>query len=117
MADFDIPEKPDYIASIRKFETSDPAHADLLNVVFQAVINNIEYLRTRATVKVGHSDTVLDSGDTLFVVDDELEGVSYSNFTLSQDAPETENWGMVEGELAVSEAIPADATFYANINE
>lgn len=45
MANFEIPENPEYIKEVRKFETEDLVHADLFNVVTQALLNNHEFLR------------------------------------------------------------------------
>lgn len=71
----------------------------------------------RQKVKIGAADTALEAGDTLFVVEDEFTGAVYSNLTLSADEPETDNWGMIEGDLVVSAETPADATFFAEISE
>lgn len=48
MANFPIPEEPQYSNEIRMLETTDRAHADIFNAVFQALINNMEYLRTHS---------------------------------------------------------------------
>lgn len=45
MGNFEIPEKPGYTEEIRKFEETDPAHADLLNAVVQALVSNGAFLR------------------------------------------------------------------------
>ena len=45
MADFEIPENPDFIESVRKFEPTDPAHADLFNKVILALLESLAYLR------------------------------------------------------------------------
>ena len=45
MADFEIPENPDFVESIRKFEPTDPAHADLFNRVILALLESLAYLR------------------------------------------------------------------------
>ena len=45
MENFEIPEKPEYMNRIRKFEEDDPAHADLFNAVVQTLINNDEFLK------------------------------------------------------------------------
>ncbi len=45
MANFEIPETLEYIDQIRKLETADPAHADLFNMVFQALINNDAFIK------------------------------------------------------------------------
>lgn len=45
MADFEIPEEPEYNRNIRRFETTDPAHADLFNAVVQTLIGNDEFLK------------------------------------------------------------------------
>ena len=45
MANFEIPENPEYIEEIRKFETTDPAHAELFNNVIKSLINNETFLK------------------------------------------------------------------------
>ena len=45
MADFEIPENPDFVESVRKFEPTDPAHADLFNKVILALLESLAYLR------------------------------------------------------------------------
>ncbi len=44
MANFDIPVDPEFIDQIRMFETTDPAHAILLNGVIGPLLNNDVYL-------------------------------------------------------------------------
>jgi len=65
MADFEIPEEPEYNRNIRRFETTDPAHADLFNAVAQTLINNDEFLKRTVEQQ---KETVLektgDAGDT-----------------------------------------------------
>jgi len=45
MADFEIPENPEFSQQVRKFETTDPAHADLFNAVVQSLLNNDAFLK------------------------------------------------------------------------
>lgn len=45
MANFEIPKEPDFTETIRKFETTDPAHADLFNAVVQELIENDVFLK------------------------------------------------------------------------
>ena len=45
MANFDTPENPEYSLDIRKLEPTDPAHADLFNEIFQALINNEAFIK------------------------------------------------------------------------
>ena len=45
MAYFDIPENPEFTEEIRKFETTDPAHADLFNAVVQELLENDVFLK------------------------------------------------------------------------
>lgn len=52
MANYDIPEEPKYIESIRKFETTDPGHADLFNNIIQALINNDAFIKKVAEIHV-----------------------------------------------------------------
>lgn len=79
-----------------------------------------EALNKQQKIKIGAFDTELDCGDILFVTEDDSEflAAAYSNFTLSREAPavaDVGNWGMVEGDLAVSEEAPTDAVFFADI--
>lgn len=48
MGKFEVPENPEYTEDIRKFETTDPGHADLLNAVVQALVNNEAFLKKMA---------------------------------------------------------------------
>lgn len=45
MANFEIPSNPEYTEQIRKFETKDPAHADLFNAVIGALLSNDVFLK------------------------------------------------------------------------
>ncbi len=45
MSFFEIPETPEFTRQIRRFETSDPAHADLFNTLVGALVNNDVFLR------------------------------------------------------------------------
>lgn len=44
MANFPIPEKPEFNHELRMFETTDPAHANLFNAVVGRIFNNLVYL-------------------------------------------------------------------------
>lgn len=48
MANFEIPEKPEYSEEIRKFEEEDPGHADLFNAVVETLLNNEVFLKKLA---------------------------------------------------------------------
>lgn len=45
MANFEIKDPPEYTEEIRKFETTDKAHADLFNAVVSALVNNDSFLK------------------------------------------------------------------------
>ena len=45
MANFEIPLTPEFSVQVRKFETTDPAHAKLFNAVTQSLLNNDAFLR------------------------------------------------------------------------
>ena len=45
MANFNIPDNPEYTDQIRKFETTDPAHADLFNSVAGKLVENDAFLK------------------------------------------------------------------------
>ena len=53
MGKFEVPENPEYTEDIRKFETTDPGHADLLNAVVQALVNNEAFLKKMAEHHIG----------------------------------------------------------------
>ena len=57
MADFEIPENPEYTQEIRKFEPTDPAHADLFNTVTQALVNNDAFLKDALEDKLPKTGT------------------------------------------------------------
>ena len=44
MANFEIPENPQFVQELRKFQTSDPGHADVFNKVIQVLLENEVYL-------------------------------------------------------------------------
>ena len=45
MANFEIPLNPEFSLQVRKFETTDPAHAKLFNAVTQSLLTNDAFLR------------------------------------------------------------------------
>lgn len=45
MANFIVPENPEYIEELRKLETTDPCHADIFNEIIQKLINNDKFLK------------------------------------------------------------------------
>lgn len=45
MANFPIPDEPIFDNVMRMLETTDPAHADVFNELFQKLISNLEYLK------------------------------------------------------------------------
>ena len=51
MADFEVPENPEYTEKIRMFETTDLGHADVFNPVVQALVNNDAFLRAAVETK------------------------------------------------------------------
>lgn len=56
MADFEVPENPEYTEAIRKFEITDPAHAELFNAVVQTLINNDTFLKKVAEQHLGNKE-------------------------------------------------------------
>ncbi|EET60436.1 hypothetical protein BRYFOR_07632 [Marvinbryantia formatexigens DSM 14469] len=97
MANFEIPAHLEFVEELRKFETTDPAHADLFNAVVQVLLNNEVYLLramqsggSGSKVLVGPEDTILGNGDTLFIVDG-MPGVfraaSFSNMSFGDTPP------------------------------
>lgn len=53
MANFEIPELPGFSLEARKMETSDKAHADLFNAIFQRILNNEAYLYQNSGATAG----------------------------------------------------------------
>lgn len=48
MANFKVPDSPEYCEQIRKFETGDPGNASVFNAVVQLLINNDAFLKNMA---------------------------------------------------------------------
>lgn len=138
MAFFQIPVDPEYNESIRKLETTDRAHADIFNHIFQLLIGNLTFLRRRVLrrVRIGAEDTPLENGETLFVVDgwpsrEQFEGAAFDNLAFSEMAPDNgNNWAqtdgtggemepetaaehVINGSLTVSKVIDSESVFYA----
>lgn len=51
MAKFQIPEEPSFSTLMRKLETTDPAHADLFNTMFQQLLENDAYNNKKAEME------------------------------------------------------------------
>ena len=49
MANFDVPENPEFTEDIRKLETTDPGHANIFNAVFEPIINNVLHVKKMIT--------------------------------------------------------------------
>lgn len=45
MANFEVPEEPEFNTQIRKLEESDPAHANLFNAIIESLLNNELFLK------------------------------------------------------------------------
>ncbi len=61
MAYFDISENPVYSEQIRKFEETDPGHADVFNDVVEKLVDNDAFLKN-ATVQLQEQTVELTSG-------------------------------------------------------
>lgn len=139
MANFEIPENPQFVQELRKFQTSDPGHADVFNKVIQVLLENEVYLfknTGKGSVKIGAADTPLDKGDTLFVVEGmpvSFRAASFDNLDFGASPPENgDYWAganppitrkseepyIINGKLAVSteQDAPKDTAFLAIIN-
>lgn len=138
MANFEIPENPKFVQELRKFQTSDPGHADVFNRVIQVLLENEVYLFQNAgkgSVKIGAADTPLDKGDTLFVVEGmpvTFRAAAFDNLDFGSSPPEhgdywaganpprkSEEPHITNGKLAVSteQDAPKDTAFLAKINK
>ena len=49
MANFEVPENPEFTEGIRKLETTDRGHANIFNAVFEPIINNVLYVKKMLT--------------------------------------------------------------------
>ena len=49
MANFEVPENPEFTEDIRKLETTDPGHANIFNAVFEPIINNVLHVKKMIT--------------------------------------------------------------------
>lgn len=49
MANFEVPENPEFTEGIRKLETTDPGHANIFNAVFEPIINNVLHVKKMIT--------------------------------------------------------------------
>ena len=49
MANFEVPENPEFTEDIRKLETTDPRHANIFNAVFEPIINNVLHVKKMIT--------------------------------------------------------------------
>ena len=137
MANFEIPENPQFVQELRKFQTSDPGHADVFNKVIQVLLENEVYLFQNAgkgSVKIGAADTPLDKGDTLFIVEGmpvSFRAAVFDNLDFGSSPPEhgdywaganlprkSEEPHITNGKLAVSteQDAPKDTAFLAKIN-
>lgn len=68
MANYDVPENPAYSEEIRRIETSDPIHADVVNPMISQLLNNEAYLKNKLDV-VANGICKTPQGDTVKEVD------------------------------------------------
>ena len=61
MANFIIPENPEFTHEIRAFESTDPAHADLFNTVIQPLVTNDAFLKKQAQQAMQDNEEVVDA--------------------------------------------------------
>lgn len=85
MANFEVPENPEFTEGIRKLETTDPGHANIFNAVFEPIINNVLHLRKKITehltAKNPHNITKEDLG--LAQVENKPMGELSTEFTVA----------------------------------
>lgn len=60
MANFEVDEDAQYTDKIRRFEPTDPGHADLFNEVIQKIINNVASLKKLLSALRGETDGKVD---------------------------------------------------------
>lgn len=74
MADFEVKKKPEFSSTARKLETTDRAHADLFNDLYQKMFDNDNYLKQNVESKA------------------EKDGGDIANTKVSEFAEETEQF-------------------------
>lgn len=129
MANYKIPDYPEFDLEMRELEPTDRAHADLFNQHFLKILSNLRALfQNKFSVMIGANDTEIGNSTLLFVTDEappeqkDFKGAAYTNLSFGKDTPTSgENWAQIDetiinGKLAVSEVEPEDAAFFAKIN-
>lgn len=129
MANHEIKDPKQFTTDLRILETTDPAHADTFNPLYNALLNNDAYLKSKLdnVNELVHSNLFggtelipeMRPGDTLFIVDgapSRMRSVSYSNAKNGATAPDGDIWmqpdGLIEGKLTVDTEPKSDATFF-----
>lgn len=129
MANYKIPDYPEFDLEMRELEPTDRAHAKLFNQHFLKILSNLKALfQNKFNVMIGPKDTEIANSTLLLVTDEEppeqkdFKGAAYTNLSFGKAAPISgENWAQIDetiinGKLAVSEVEPEDAAFFAKIN-
>lgn len=98
MAYFNIPENPEYIQEIRKFETTDPAHAKIFNIIIHTLINNIEFLKKKLT-KMEKIEEITETDIIDWYTSDLEEQDNITNIDIEQMY--TKNIDYEEGDLGI----------------
>lgn len=107
MANFEIPENPKYTEEIRKFDITDPAHAELFNGVIQALINNETFLKK---IQEKHADDTEEQFQQQY---EQLTGYTDTKIgQLINGAPET-----LDTIKEVADAILENETVIEALNE
>lgn len=71
MPNIEIPDNPEFNIQMRKLEETDPAAAELFNVMFEQLLENFASI-INGTVKVGNSDKLDGNDSTLFALKTDL---------------------------------------------
>lgn len=114
MADYEVKKTPEFTTTARKLETTDRAHADLFNDLYQKLFNNDNYLKEDNDKKVNKKDG--DITETQVSVIEE----STESFPVPMSGDKTKTlWGKLKkwqqdclakfGERLPGETIPAES--------
>lgn len=133
MANFEIPLNPEFSTQLRKFETTDPAHAELFNNVIEILLNNDVFLRAAAEKlvqdmqqRISDSQATLDSyyqqstGYTNQMIADLIDGAPTTLDTIGKISNAMQNNpDVVEAlETAIgSKANESEFSSYKNVTE
>lgn len=83
MANHNIKDPPEFNPDLRMLETTDPAHADMFNALFDILINNDIYLLNRSAARILRMDIVIPANG--WDADTDTNGAYALRFDVSGD--------------------------------